>query len=96
MKDHLTENGVMVVNMNMRSNFETGFAVEEDADMQVMMGRVQQGLKACEAGNRIMTDDKAPVELLGMKMIDEIIMDEVQYYKGIYEKEGIQGLMNQL
>ncbi len=139
-KNHLTENGVMVVNMNMRSNaennindyladtissvfdqvmtadvlgstnrilyagnganlrgnFETGFAEEEDADMQVMMGRVQQGLKAYEAGNRIMTDDKAPVELLGMKMIDEIIMDEVQYYKGIYEKEGIQGLMNQL
>lgn len=41
----------------------------------------------------IMTDDKAPVELLGMKVIDELIQDEVQYYRDIYEREGIKGLL---
>ena len=43
-----------------------------------------------------MTDDKAPVELLGMRVIDQIIQDEVSYYKGIYEQEGLQGLLNEL
>ena len=49
-----------------------------------------------EAGNNIMTDDKAPVELLGMKQIDSIIKDEVSYYKEIYKKDGLQGLINSL
>ena len=43
-----------------------------------------------------MTDDKAPVELLGMRVIDEMIKDEVAYYKEIYKKEGIEGLMESL
>ena len=49
-----------------------------------------------EAGENIMTDDKAPVELLGMKQIDSIIKDEVQYYKEIYRSQGIEGLINSL
>ena len=41
----------------------------------------------------IMTDDKAPVELLGMQIIDEIIVDEVNYYKTIYKDKGLSGLL---
>ena len=43
-----------------------------------------------------MTDDRAPVELLGMRVIDELIQDEVTYYKEIYEREGLQGLLENL
>ena len=43
-----------------------------------------------------MTDDQAPVELLGMQVIDELIRDEVSYYRGIFEEEGIQGLLDEL
>jgi hypothetical protein len=43
-----------------------------------------------------MTDDKAPVELLGMKQIDLIIKDEVAYYKEIYRQRGISGLLELL
>ena len=43
-----------------------------------------------------MTDDKAPVELLGMKQIDLIIKDEVSYYKKIYKEKGIKGLLELL
>ena len=39
-----------------------------------------------------MTDDKAPVELLGMQVIDQLIQEEVAYYKDIYEEQGISGL----
>ena len=41
-------------------------------------------------------DDKAPVELLGMQVIDQLIEEEVAYYKGIYERDGIQGVLNSL
>ena len=43
-----------------------------------------------------MTDDKAPVELLGMRVIDELIRDEVAYYKDIYERQGISGVLEGL
>lgn len=49
-----------------------------------------------EAGEYLMTDDRAPVELLGMRVIDELIQEEVRYYKDIYEKEGIKGLLRSL
>ena len=43
-----------------------------------------------------MTDDKAPVELLGMKVIDELISDEVSYYRSIFESGGIKALLEML
>ena len=43
-----------------------------------------------------MTDDKAPVELLGMEVIDDLIRDEVTYYKEIYKNRGIKGLLEEL
>ena len=43
-----------------------------------------------------MTDDQAPVELLGMRVIDQVISEEVAYYKGIYEREGISGLLDHI
>ena len=49
-----------------------------------------------EAGDYIMTDDKAPVELLGMQVIDQLIQGEVAYYKDIFEKDGINGLLESL
>ena len=139
-KDHLTEDGIMVVNMNMHGSaegsinqylsdtisavfsqvyvaevvgttnmelyasddpdmterFAQNMSCEEDADLLRMMEKVSRNLKAYEAGNYLMTDDKAPVELLGMKVIDELIKDEVAYYKDIYESEGFRGLIKML
>ena len=43
-----------------------------------------------------MTDDRAPVELLGMQVIDDIIKEEVRYYKAVYEERGIEGLLEQM
>jgi hypothetical protein len=33
------------------------------------------------------------VELLGMQVIDDLIRDEVAYYKTIYERDGLQGVI---
>ena len=139
-KDHLNEDGVMVVNMNMRGSSEGSinqhladtinsvfgevytvdvrgttnrelFASDNpqmlanltlhrekitDEALSAMMDRVSENLIAYEAGDYIMTDDKAPVELLGMQVIDELIREEVAYYKRIYEEQGIQGVINAL
>ena len=57
---------------------------------------VAQGLVPYQPGCYVMTDDRAPVELLGMQVIDELIREEAAYYRRIYEKEGIQGLLKQL
>lgn len=54
------------------------------AALSSMMGRVSSGLEAYEGGDRILTDDKAPVELLGMKVLDELIGQELEYYRGLY------------
>lgn len=137
-KAHLTENGVMVVNMNMRGGqegninqyladtiagvFEEVYTVEVagstnrelfasdnrnmisclnsaremlgDERLYAMMERTAGSLESYVKGEYVLTDDKAPVELLGMQVIDELIGDEVAYYKGIYEREGIRGLLN--
>lgn len=77
-------------------SFEENLALETDPELGGMMTEVAQELKRYEAGNYCMTDDRAPVELLGMRVIDELIVNEVAYYKVIYEQEGIRGLIDSL
>ena len=143
-KEHLSEGGVMVVNMNMYSEelnsseptintyladtiasvFENvvvadvvgstnkelfatddaGFlsrlqdnaSLEKDEKLRAMMEKVDQTAREYAAGDNIMTDDKAPVELLGMRQIDSIIKDEVAFYKEIYKNQGLKGLLQNL
>lgn len=139
-KEHLNENGVMVVNMNMRGQGEGTinqylsdtiasvfgsvctadvknttnrelFASDDpeildtlksnidhvdDAALKSMLSTVAASCAPYRAGGLIMTDDKAPVELLGMRVIDQLIQEEVAYYKGIYERDGINGLLEQI
>ena len=138
-RDHLTEDGVMVVNMNMKSDSENGindyladtissvfntvytvdvrnntnrelfasnnpemvdelflnYSLSSDGDIVNMMDMVKDGLEEYKAGNRILTDDKAPVELLSMKAIDEIIEEEVSYYKEVYKERGWKGVLEE-
>ena len=139
-KEHLTENGVMVVNMNMRGQGEGNinqylsdtiasvfgsvytadvagttnrelFASDngdmaevlrrktgamEEGDLKSMMDTVLGRLEPYAPGSYRMTDDKAPVELLGMQVIDQLIQDEVAYYKEIYQRDGLSGVISQL
>ncbi len=139
-KEYLNENGVMVVNMNMRGSGEGNineylsdtiasvfgtvyttdvknstnrelFASEnselidtlktntrqlQNKELQDLMTTVADESSAYHAGNYVMTDDKAPVELLGMQVIDQIIQEEVAYYKQIYKENGLQGLLEEL
>ncbi len=139
-KQHLVEDGVMVVNMNMRGNQDgninqylsdtiasvfsnvqvadvTGFTnrqlfasnnpdmrkalyrnarQEKTGELRGLIWEVKDSLREYERGQYCMTDDNAPVELLSMQMLDEVIRDEVSYYKEVYDEKGIQGLMDEL
>ena len=78
------------------SSLERGIALCQDPELRGMMTRVSGRLVPYEAGNRIMTDDRAPVELLSMQVMDQLIDREVAYYRAIYEEQGIQGLIDGL
>ncbi len=137
-KRHLSKNGVMVVNMNMRGRGEGSinqylsdtisavfgqvytvevagstnrvlFAsdnpdmravfeerkdrLDKSGDLYHMMQQVSHGLTKYQAGDYILTDDRAPVELLGMRVIDELIEDEAAYYRDIFRTQGLKGLL---
>lgn len=45
------------------------------------------------ASSTILTDDKAPVEVLGMRAIDQLIAEEAGPYRQILKNEGVGGLL---
>lgn len=50
-------------------------------------------LKPYKKGNHILTDDRAPVEVLSMQALDGIIQEEVAGYKKVIKEKGIKGLL---
>ena len=58
-----------------------------------IMQRVDDGLEAVEGGDYILTDDRAPVELLGMRVLDEIIAGELEVLRGQIAENGIMSLL---
>ncbi len=136
-KEHLTEDGVMIVNLNMKGEkegdinaylsdtighvfsnvytadeegstnrelfasenggmiqrLEENMGREKSRELAEMMEKVSARLVRYTPGEYVLTDDRAPVELLGMGMIDDLIMGEVSYYRDIFKKEGFRGLL---
>ncbi len=65
----------------------------ENARYAAMMETVAASLTEYNGGGCILTDDKAPVEVLGMRVLDELIADEVDYYRGYFRSGDIAGLL---
>ncbi len=138
-KKHLTPDGVMVVNMNMRGagkgsinesisdtirtvfpavytaevrgftnrvlyagsadllqRFHENLAMEDKEELSRLMKQVDASLVPYDGGSYVMTDDKAPVELLSMKAIDGLIKGEALYYRELYKEKGLKGLLEVL
>ena len=77
----------------MEETLREGTARLSDRELASLLTYAADSLVTCEGGEHVLTDDRAPVELLGMRAIDEIIRDEMVYYKDIFRKEGIGGLI---
>ncbi len=90
MKDKLMDNVRRNISIRNSSAENVPDTEKRLADLENMMEKVDSRLLRYEPGNRLLTDDKAPVELLGMRVIDEIIRDELN---GI---DSIDDIMNML
>ncbi|WP_229281671.1 spermidine synthase [Bifidobacterium asteroides] len=76
---------------------EAASRVSPDPDLSQMMEQVSSRLRTVgNAKGRVLTDDNAPVELLGMHAIDGIISREAGPYRRILQQEGIQGLIREV
>ena len=65
----------------------------ESGELRSMMEMVSESLAPVTGGSHVLTDDRAPVEVLGMRAIDALISDELVWVRGIYEREGLSGLI---
>ena len=65
----------------------------ESGELRSMMEMVSKSLAPVTGGSHVLTDDRAPVEVLGMRAIDALISDELVWVRGIYEREGLSGLI---
>ena len=65
-------------------------------ELASFMKKIATGLTPYESSGNILTDDKAGVELLGMKAIDAIISEQLTYYRSVFKDEGLTGLLNSL
>lgn len=59
----------------------------------LMMQTVGSSLAPYEGGEHILTDDKAPVEVLGMRVLDELIEGELAFYKENFSLEEIVSML---
>ncbi len=74
-------------------NFENNIDYIKDYSLKSHMESVLKNIEPYKSGELLLTDDKAPVEVLGIKVIDEIIRKEVVYYKEVLKTKGIKGLL---
>lgn len=80
-------------NSNMTDVFRKRYAEPEYNVLHDIMSVVDNGLVRYTGGENIFTDDKAPVELLGMSVIDDLIQDELVYYRKQFKEKGIKGII---
>lgn len=140
-KEHLKEDGIMVVNLNMYSEQETSindylastivntfcnnsngsvylvkassnielFASPnsdilerlennipfiDDVDLSYKMSRIKDDFYKYTRNDLVLTDDKAPVELLGMSVLDEMISEELEYLKRNIKGKSIKEIIS--
>ena len=65
-----------------------------DPDYAAMMKTVSGKLTEYQGGDCILTDDKAPVEVLGMRVLDELIEGELNYYRDQVKTNGLLSLIS--
>ena len=63
-------------------------------ELKTMLERVAAQMVPYMPGNYRLTDDQAPVELLGMSVIDGLISKELGYYQKAFREGGISGVLD--
>ena len=90
---YTTNRELFAAETDLFADFETHAEALENAELRDLMRRVGASLTPHVPEGRVLTDDRAPVEKLGMAVIDGLIQSELGYYKQILKKDGIPGLI---
>jgi spermidine synthase len=56
--------------------------IPEDHPLKNISKNVEGGLVEITKAEKIMTDDISPIEIVGHKLLDELISEDLEYYKG--------------
>lgn len=67
--------------------------LDVSSDLYQMMDEVALSLAPVAQGEHILTDDRAPVELLGMRVLDSMISEELADVRNTLKTEGIAGFL---
>ena len=139
-KEHLNDNGIMMMNVNMYSDKKESFSVAvcdtaysvfenlyayrvgnasglevyasknkeiplideakkvyvSDLALQKVFTKVASNLKPYEDSGVRLYDDTCDVELRSMYTLDDMVQEELGYYREIYKEKGIKGLFEEL
>ncbi len=66
----------------------------DDEKLSRLMIHIAENWTTPALGENILTDDRAPVEMLSMRALDNLIQKNLQHYKEIYRREGLDGVLN--
>ena len=93
-------NSVLFVsdNPNMLENYErnTRITMSEDHDLYSISRYVGNNISEVEDLDLILTDDLAPVEILGQKSLNKIVEQELEYYRSNLKGKGLKDIMDML
>ncbi len=68
----------------------------QDDRLRMLALDLETRINRYQSGGYVFTDDKAPVELMGMRVIDSLIQNELSYYKDRFRKEGITTFLKEM
>ena len=80
--------------VDMRAELETIYS--EDSRFNAMVERLKDGLKIHEDTGIRLYDDTADVEIRSIRALDELINEELEYYRETFKEYGLRGLMEEL
>ena len=139
-KDHLNDDGIMMMNVNMYSDKKESFSVAvcdtvysvfenlyayrvgnasglevyasknkeiplvekvqsvsvSDSALQKVFYKLGNNLKPYEDSGVRLYDETCDVEMRSMYALDDMVQEELEYYRNIYKQKGIKGLFQEL
>ncbi|MBR2774227.1 MAG: fused MFS/spermidine synthase [Selenomonadaceae bacterium] len=79
---------------NILNELQTRAEALDDKKLSELMLHIAKTWQEPTLGENILTDDRAPVEMLSMRALDKIISNHLEHYKEIYRREGLDGVLN--
>ena len=81
---------------SLSDSLQTKTAAMKQGPLKMLLKSMIPQIKPHYAGKHILTDDKAPVELLGMAAMDRLVQNNLTTYKHLIHQQGIMNSLKML